>query len=75
MQITGALAELDGSMDDVVRTRMYVTHIDRDQEAVGQAHARYFSVIKPVATMVEVSRLIDPHFLVEIEVTARVAPS
>lgn len=54
---------------DVVRTRVYVTDITR-WEAVGRAHAAVFGEVRPVATMVEVSALIDPRLLVEIEVEA-----
>ncbi len=57
------------SMNDVIKTRMYVINIEHWQE-VGRAHAEFFGEIKPAATMVEVSRLIDPDLLVEIEVTA-----
>ena len=54
---------------DVVQTRMYVTDISRSEE-VGRAHGSVFGEIRPVATMVEVSGLIDPRMLVEIEAVA-----
>ena len=57
------------SLQDVIRTRMFVTDISKWEE-VGRAHGEFFKAIKPVTTMVEVSRLIDPEFLVEIEMTA-----
>ena len=56
-------------MIDVVRTRMFVTDISKWEEA-GRAHAEFFKDIKPVATMVEISTLIHPDLLIEIEVTA-----
>ncbi len=67
--IERALHEAGANFRDVVRTRMYVTDISR-WEAVGRAHGQIFRDIRPAATMVEVSRLVDPDMLVEIEVDA-----
>jgi enamine deaminase RidA (YjgF/YER057c/UK114 family) len=64
-----ALAELGAGVDDVVRTRMYVTH-RRDCDAVGRVHAEVFGTNPPVATMVIVSGLLHPDMRVEIEVEA-----
>jgi len=64
-----ALAQAGASFQDVVRTRMFVTDISTS-EMVGRAHGEVFRDIRPVATMVEVRRLIDPDMLVEIEVEA-----
>jgi len=68
-KIEKALMEAGGALTDVVRTRMFVTDITQ-WEAAGKAHGEVFLAIKPVATMVEVSRLIDDELLIEIEVTA-----
>lgn len=68
--IGAALAEAGCSLDDVVRTRMYVTDIERDWRAVGRAHREAFADVLPASTMVEVSRLVDPVILVEIEADA-----
>ncbi|RAW12128.1 RidA family protein [Paenibacillus taichungensis] len=67
--IEKALKELGADMSHVVRTRMFVTDISRWEE-VGKAHGEYFGQIQPVATMVEVSALIDPLLMVEIEAEA-----
>ena len=68
-KIDRALSEAGSSLRDVVRTRSFVTDISQ-WEAIGRVHGQYFGDIRPAATMVEVSKLIDPDHLVEIEVDA-----
>ena len=67
--IQAALEQAGASLHHVVRTRIYVTDISQWQ-AVGRAHGEFFGAIRPAATMVQVSGLIDPALLVEIEAEA-----
>ncbi|SOD01709.1 Enamine deaminase RidA, house cleaning of reactive enamine intermediates, YjgF/YER057c/UK114 family [bacterium JGI 053] len=64
-----ALATAGARMEDVVRTRMFVTDISRWEE-FGRAHGEFFANVRPAATMVQVAALIDPGMLVEIEADA-----
>ena len=69
IKIENALNEAGTSIDNVVRTRMFVTDISRWEDA-GKAHGEVFKNIKPVSSMVEVKSLIHPDLLIEIEATA-----
>ena len=68
-KVAHELERAGASMSDVVQTRVYVTDISRSEE-VGRAHGEAFSDVRPLMTMVEVSALIDPRMLVEIEAVA-----
>jgi len=68
-KIEKALTSAGATLNDVVRTRMFVTDISRWEE-IGKAHGEYFRNIKPASTMIEIRALISPELLVEIEVTA-----
>jgi enamine deaminase RidA (YjgF/YER057c/UK114 family) len=68
--IQQALEEAGARLEDVVRTRMFVTHIERDADAVGRAHQEFFGAIRPATSMIGVARLIDKQMLVEIEADA-----
>jgi enamine deaminase RidA (YjgF/YER057c/UK114 family) len=67
--IEAALGKAGARLEDVVRTRVFTTDIGQWQE-IGRAHGEFFRDIRPAATMVEISRLIDPDMLIEIEVDA-----
>ena len=71
--IEQALTRAGATLAHVVRTRIYVTNITRDWEAIGRVHGEVFGSIRPATAMVEVSRLIDPEMLVEIEADANTA--
>ncbi len=71
-RIEAALNQAGARLEDVVRTRIFLTNIE-DWEKVGRAHAEFFRDIRPAATLLEVSRLIDAEVLVEIEADAVLA--
>jgi enamine deaminase RidA (YjgF/YER057c/UK114 family) len=72
--IEKAITEAGGQLSDVVRTRVYLTNSDTWKEA-GKAHGEFFGEIRPASTFVEVSRLIDPEWKVEIEAECEVDSS
>src|SRR4051795_5573834 len=67
-----ALAKAGASFSEVVRTRMYLTHVE-DWEAVGRVHGEFFANVRPAATMVVVAKLLNPGWRIEIEMEAVVA--
>lgn len=67
--INEALIDAGATLEDVIRTRMFVTDISKWEE-IGKAHGEFFAKIKPATTMVEVSQLIDSKMFIEIEATA-----
>ena len=69
MKLENTLGQLGAKLENVIRTRIYCTNI-KNWEKIGKAHGEIFGDIKPVTTMIEVSRLIDDSYLVEIEATA-----
>ena len=69
-----ALAEAGASFEDVVRTRMFLTHVD-DWEAIGRVHGEFFSQHRPAATMVVVAALLNPAWRIEIEMDALIPES
>jgi enamine deaminase RidA (YjgF/YER057c/UK114 family) len=68
-KIEQVLKQAGASMNDVVRTRMFVTDIRRWEE-YGKAHREFFGTIKPCTSMIEIAKLIDTNYLIEIEATA-----
>ena len=73
-KIETALTKAGARLDDVVRTRIFLSNMD-DWQAVGRAHAEFFRDIRPASTMVQVGRLVDPNLLVEIEADAIISES
>lgn len=70
--VASALERAGSSLENVVRTRLFVTDID-DWEAIGRAHEEYFGGIRPATSMLEVRRLVDPAMVVEVEAEAVVS--
>jgi len=68
-RIAAALEQVGAGLDDVIRTRVYVTDVDRWEE-VGRAHREVLGEVRPACTLVEVSRLVAPELLVEVEADA-----
>lgn len=71
-KIEQALKLAGASLNDVIRTRMYITDIGY-AEAIGRAHLKYFGSIQPASTMIQISGLVDPNLVVEVEATAMIS--
>jgi len=69
-----ALAEAGATFADVVRTRMYLTHVE-DWEAIGRVHGEFFGSVRPASTMVVVAQLLNPAWRIEIEMDAVIPAS
>ena len=67
--ISNALGEAGASLEQVIRTRMFLTDV-ADQEAVGRAHGEVFGSVRPASTMIEIKGLVDPRWKIEIEADA-----
>lgn len=63
------LAQAGASLEDVVRTRMYLTHVE-DWESIGRVHGEYFGTIRPASTMIVIAKLLNPAWRIEIEAEA-----
>ena len=72
--IQSTIEKAGATLEDVVRTRMYLTHVE-DWEAVGRVHGEFFGTIRPAATMVVVAQLLNPSWRVEIEADAVISNS
>lgn len=68
-KVEQALNQAGAALSNVVRTRIYLTDLSHSKK-IGQAHAKYFGEIRPASTMIQISGLVDPDLLVEVEVTA-----
>ena len=73
VNIERALAEVGATLENVVRTRMFLTNLSRDRDAVGRAHGERFSEIRPATSMLGIAALYEPWMLVEIEADAYIA--
>ncbi len=73
-KIEKALIEAGGSLEAVVRTRLYVTNIAEHWEPIARAHGEVFGTLRPASTMVEIGALVDPEYLIEIEAQAILDP-